>query len=288
MIRKFLIVGLMALMGAAGAWAQGSRMVTDTIHSSVLGAPRAYTVYLPASFDTQPEKHYPVLYLLHGLSGCNEDWQKNSQLRLIADRMTRNGEIDEMVIVTPDADLGMGPDLQCGYFNVPGWNYEDFFFEELVPQVEQKYRAIGDKRHRAIAGLSMGGGGTTAYAQKHPDMFVAAYPMSALMTAKHRMDRTVGDDKYAKYNRGVLENDNIDFVTEADDARKEALRSVEWYVDCGDDDFLLQGNLDFYMAMRAAGIPCELRVRDGGHNWEYWNSALLECLPWVSRAFNRK
>lgn len=288
MIRRFFIAVLIVLMGVSVASAQRSRMVTDTIHSKVLGAPRAYTAYLPPSFDAEPQRHYPVLYLLHGLWGNNEDWKNNTQLQIIADRLIRSGEIDEMVIITPDADTGLGPDWQCGYFNIPGWAYEDFFFTELVPQLEQKYRVIGDKRHRAIAGLSMGGGGTAGYAQHHPEMFAAAYPMSALMSIKTRGQQIVeGDGKYAKLNRSVLENDHIDFVAQADDARKDALRSVAWYVDCGDDDILVMGNLEFYKAMVAAGIPCELRVRDGVHNWEYWNSALPECLPFVSRAFKK-
>ena len=61
----------------------------------------------------------------------------------------------------------------------------------------------------------------------------------------------------------------------------------EWVFkdDCGDDDFLFDCNLDFYQAMRRAHIPCQLRVRDGGHTWEYWHSALYEALPFVSRVF---
>lgn len=289
MTRRLAIAVIAALLAVGGAWAQRSRMVTDTIHSQVLGAPRAFTAYLPPSFDADPQRRYPVLYLLHGLWGNNEDWKNNTQLQIIADRLIRNGEIDEMVIVTPDADTGMGPDLQCGYFNMPGWAYEDFFFNEFVPQIEQKFRVIGDKRHRAVAGLSMGGGGTTGYAQHHPEMFAAAYPMSALMSVKTRGQQIVeGADKYAILNRAVLENDHIDFVSQADDARKDALRTVAWYVDCGDDDFLLTGNMEFYKAMVAAGIPCELRVRDGAHNWEYWNTALPELLPFVTRAFKKQ
>ena len=54
---------------------------------------------------------------------------------------------------------------------------------------------------------------------------------------------------------------------EADEDRKADLRSVAWFVDCGDDDFLLDRNIEFYQAMRNAGVPCQFRVRDGGHDW---------------------
>ncbi|MDL2265830.1 esterase family protein, partial [Parabacteroides sp. OttesenSCG-928-G21] len=69
--------------------------------------------------------------------------------------------------------------------------------------------------------------------------------------------------------------------------KKEELRSVVWYVDCGDDDFLLDRNIEFLQAMKAAQIPLQFRVRDGGHTWEYWHSALYTCLPFASRNFGK-
>ena len=138
------------------------------------------------------------------------------------DQLTASGEACEMIIVSPNAG---GNPATCwnGYFNMPGWAYEDFFYKEFLPYIEKTYRVKGDKRHRAIAGLSMGGGGTASYAQRYPDMYCAAYAMSALM--------------------------------------------------------------NIFQAMRNAGIPCQFRVRDGGHTSEYWHSALYMCLPFVSRSF---
>ncbi len=66
-------------------------------------------------------------------------------------------------------------------FNSPGWLYEDYFFQELIPYMEANYRIVADKEHRAIAGLSMGGGGTIVYASHHPELFCAAYAMSAYL-----------------------------------------------------------------------------------------------------------
>ncbi len=60
---------------------------------------------------------------------------------------------------------------------------------------------------------------------------------------------------------------------------------MRWFIDCGDDDFLLDVNLELNRAMRRAGIPHEFRMRDGGHTWEYWHSALYTCLGWMSRNF---
>jgi len=62
---------------------------------------------------------------------------------------------------------------------------------------------------------------------------------------------------------------------------------VQWFVDCGDDDFLLDRNIEFVQAMHRQGIPCEFRVRDGAHNSEYWHTALYTCLPFVTRCFGK-
>ena len=182
---KKLFLSLIGLSFMAVASSQGmpfpvSRVVTDTIHSDVLGVDRAYTVYLPKSFDVDSTRTYPVLYLLHGLYGDNNGWFRDQRANEVLDRLIYSGEADEMVVISPNA--GGDPAVhQNGYFNIPGWAYEDFFFNELVPRLEKRYRAGGSRGRRAVAGLSMGGGGTTSYAQRHPDKFCAAYAMSALM-----------------------------------------------------------------------------------------------------------
>lgn len=292
---KKLFLSLIGLSFMAVASSQGmpfpvSRVVTDTIHSKVLNAPRAYDVYIPASFDFDKTKEYPVLYLLHGMWGKNDDWTGRGHLKEVADRLVASGEADEMIIVTPDAGGGNPEEFQNGYFNMPGWDYETFFFDELMPAVEKKYRVKGDKKHRAVAGLSMGGGGATSYGQRHADKFGAVYAMSALMDIPDygKAEPASADGKLAKLTKSVVDNSCVGYVREADDARKNSLRSVAWFVDCGDDDFLLDRNIEFYQAMRNAGIPCQFRVRDGAHDWEYWHSALYTCLPFVTRVFNRQ
>ena len=288
---KKLFLSLIGLSFMAVASSQGmpfpvSRVVTDTIHSKVLNAPRAYDVYIPASFDFDKTKEYPVLYLLHGMWGKNDDWTGRGHLKEVADRLVASGEADEMIIVTPDAGGGNPEEFQNGYFNMPGWDYETFFFDELMPAVEKKYRVKGDKKHRAVAGLSMGGGGATSYGQRHADKFGAVYAMSALMhLPEAAADKVLSGDKTALLTDAVHRLSCVEYVRTADDAARNALRSVAWFVDCGDDDFLFDCNIDFVKAMRAAWIPCELRVRDGGHTWEYWHSALYTALPFVSRKF---
>lgn len=288
---KKIVLALGLMLACAAASAQHpfqSRVLTDTIHSAALGADRAVTVYLPRNFDADSTRTYPVLYLLHGMYGDNNGWFRDQKAHEVLDRLIASGEAAEMVVVSPHA--GGNPSTeQNGYFNMPDWPYEDFFFGELVPYIETRYRAGGSKERRAVAGLSMGGGGTTSYAQRHPDMFCAAYAMSALMDIPqvNAVPSQSPDDKIARLTRSVQDHSCVRYVAEADSARQEKLRGVQWFVDCGDDDFLLDRNIEFVQAMHRAGVPLQFRVRDGGHDSEYWHTALYYCLPFVSRAFAR-
>ncbi|MCH5223217.1 MAG: esterase family protein [Muribaculaceae bacterium] len=266
-----------------------SKVFTDTIKSEILKTERPYTIYLPESYEDGTNNEYPVLYILHGLLGNNTSWFSDMRLQDVIDLLSASGEADEMIIVSPHA--GGNPAVeQNGYFNMPGWPYEDFFFQEFMPTIESQYRIKADKGHRAVAGLSMGGGGSTVYAQHHPELFGSVYAMSALMNIPG--DNPVNnlpdpEDKMAKLNQSVIENSCIAFVENADEATKENLRSVAWFVDCGDDDFLLDRNIEFVQAMKKAGIPLQFRVRDGAHNSEYWHSALYHSLPFASRHFKK-
>ena len=289
-------MALMALMTIgptcmAQNWRQMmSRVEEHTIKSEVLGAERNYTVYLPAGYDIDKEKTYPVLYLLHGMDGTNKDWFDRGHVKDVMDQLTASGEADAMIIVSPDAGGSVREGKWNGYFDMRGWSYEEFFFTEFLPTIEKEYRIKADKQHRTIAGLSMGGGGCTSYAQRHADMFGACYAMSAFL---HMGAEGVDAQKVAQGDKTALLFDAahrlscVDYVKNADEARKQELRTVAWFVDCGDDDFLFDGNIDFYQAMRRAQVPCQLRVRDGGHTWEYWHSALYTALPWVSRVFTK-
>lgn len=268
-------------------WGPRSKVVTDTIYSEILKADRAYTIYLPKSYEVDKDRSYPILYLLHGMMGVNTSWFRDQRAGEVADLLMASGEACEMIIVSPNAGGNIYEGVWNGYFNMPGWAYEDFFYKEFLPYIEKTYRVKADKQHRAIAGLSMGGGGTASYAQRYPDMYCAAYAMSALMDIPEvgAAPSKEPGDKMAILTKSVQENSCTKYVLNADEATKEKLRTVSWFVDCGDDDFLLDRNIEFFYAMRQAQVPLEFRVRDGGHVNEYWHSALYTCLPFVSRCF---
>lgn len=276
-----------ALAALATLPAAAGKIVTDSVSSRILGEDVAYNVYLPDGYDAA--KHYPVIYLLHGLSDTYTAWMEKGNMKLVADELMASGECVPTVIVMPNAG---GPDIHNtwnGYFNMPGWNYGDFFFTEFMPEVEAKYNAGGCKGQRAVMGLSMGGGGSTVYCQRHPDMFSSCYAMSAWLDNK---DEAVGSDSVKKdklyyVSKAVCDNSAIDFVRDADEETVEALRTVKWFFDCGDDDFLMDLSVLLHQEMRSKKIKDELRIRNGVHNWEYWHQSIRTALPFASRNFSK-
>ena len=281
----FLLLCL-ALLPAFSA--RAGKVVTDSLQSVVLGAPVKYNVYLPDGFG-KTEKKYPVVYLLHGLSDDYTAWVRRGNMQLVANELIGTGEACEMVIIMPNAGGEDTRNTWNGYFNMPGWRYEDFFFQEFIPAVEAKYRIVGDKGHRAIMGLSMGGGGSTVYCQRHPDKFSSCYAMSAWLDNASDEVWPLDSPKDCLYYvaNAVHEHSALDFIDKADEDTLERLRSVAWFIDCGDDDFLFDLSIAFYQKMRDRGVKSELRVRNGIHNWEYWHLALRLALPFATRNFTK-
>ena len=273
------------LLLAAALTSQAGKIKTDTIESKVLGEKVVYNIYLPSGFERSAEL-YPVVYLLHGLTDDYRAWRDRGRMQDVADELMESGEACKMIIVMPNAG---GPDTHNtwnGYFNMPGWSYEDFFFQELIPEVEKKYRGAGDKGHRAVMGLSMGGGGSVVYCQRHPDMFSSCYAMSAwLDNQQDNVGPGEASGKRYLVCEAVKEHSALRFVEQADEETRARLRTVKWFLDCGDDDSLFDLTVRLHQLMRDAGIKDELRVRNGVHNWEYWHEALRMALPFASRNF---
>lgn len=133
---------------------KAGRIVTDSIKSQVLGATVKINVFLPSGFRDSND-HYPVVYLLHGLSDTYRAWEQKGGMGEITDDLIDSGEAMPMVIVMPNAGGRDVHNIWDGYFNMAEWNYEDFFFNELIPQMESKYRCGGNKQQRAVMGLSI-------------------------------------------------------------------------------------------------------------------------------------
>jgi len=285
-MRKSILFIAVLLLLSASLFAQSKVYDNLSMPSKILKMERKYAVYLPPDYETS-DRSYPVLYLLHGGGDDQTGWVQFGEVQNIADRAIHDGTATPMIIIMPDANTG-----HRGYFNDPkgGWDYEDFFFKEFMPYVEKKFRVKAEKRYRAVAGLSMGGGGSFVYALHHPELFSSACPLSAatgpltIEDAKKQLSRdnpNVADSVVtAYYNRQSV----IALVNNVADDQKKAIR---WYIDDGDDDFLYEGNCLVHIAMRKKEIPHEFRIRDGGHTWTYWRASLPTVLAFVSDAFHQ-
>ncbi len=268
--------------------AQTGKVMDDlTVPSKILKMDRKYAVYLPPDYGTS-QRSYPVLYLLHGAGDDQTGWVQFGEILTIADAAIKSGSATAMIIVMPDANTG-----KRGYVNdVKGeWRYEDFFFQEFMPFIEKEYRIKADKRYRAIAGLSMGGEGTFIYALHHPELFSAACPLSAATGPKnieelknYRLWQGVEGITDAQKEAYFKQYSVLNLIQNMPDDQKKAVR---WYIDCGDDDFLYEGNCLVHIAMRQKEIPHEFRIRDGAHNWTYWRASLPNVLEFVSMGFHQ-
>ncbi len=288
---KNVLIGLLFLFVSGPISAQGGKVYDDlSLPSKILKSSRKYAIYLPPDYQ-HSSRSYPVLYLLHGYSDDQTGWVQFGEVKHIADKAIKEGKATPMIIVMPDADTWIP-----GYVNtIDGkWNYEDFFFEEFMPFIEKKYRIKSQKKYRAVSGLSMGGGGTFLYALHHPELFSSACPLSAWLGPKN-------EDEIARF----IKNEGIEFTLDpkkhnveeylnnnyalniVDHMDAKQINSVRWYIDCGDDDFLYEGNSLMHIAMRKKEIRHEFRIRDGAHNWTYWRASLPDVLAFVTQGFHQ-
>ncbi len=276
---------------------------TKTLESEILDREMPYSVYLPESYNTS-NRNYPVLYLLHGMTDDYSGWINRGEVHRIAGNAMKNGDAPEMIIIMPDG-------LYDAFYinNYDGSvRWEDFFHEEFIPEIENRYRVIGQRNTRAIAGLSMGGYGAMYHGVKHKEIFGAIYAMSAAFLEVEPMpeeersewERDFHQKIWGPYNEeGYPENYHDHSIQEmfrimdpVEPPSGPMFSNVEGevplpriFIDCGDDDFLLDENMNLVRIMNSKNVPFEFRVRDGGHTWEYWRSSLKKALDFTGDLF---
>ncbi len=225
-------------------------------HSEILGVDKNFSVMLPRNYAKEPDRYYPVVYMLHG--GGENDWEwANIPVSMISEAITKvynDGSATECIIVFPNAT-----EYQGGYGNREGWRYEDYFFQELMPVVEKRYRILADKGHRAVGGLSMGAGGTYQFAIAHPELFSSAYAISG-----HCMQD----------------------VTALSEEKLAQVKTVNFVIDSGDDDIAFDNAVKTYQTFKKLGIPVQFRTRDGAHATYYWYDSFQLALIYFTRHFS--
>lgn len=291
-VKQVLLLVLLISSFCGFAQTTGKVLEQRTVKSAILGRNIKYTVYLPADYDYS-DRSYPVVYLLHGYKDDNTGWLQFGEINRYADKAVSEGTIPPMIIIMPNGDSSWYINAYDGKAN-----YEDFFIKEFMPTIEKTYRIKAEKKYRGIAGLSMGGYGTLIYSMKYPELFAAAAPMSAAVWDDEQItnmqpdwwDGALGQ----LYGRGLKGKDRLNkawynnsILKIVDTKPADELKKVRYWIDCGDDDFLTEGNCLLHIALTAKQVPHQFRVRDGEHNWTYWRTGITDALAFIGQSFHQ-
>ena len=229
--------------------------------SEILGINRRLTVYTPYGYEKNTKTKYPVLYLLHGAGGDEEAWSSMGRTAQILDNLIAKGLAKPMIVVMPNGN----PNQQAAQtFGLPTTEYDwrdpanrnlyvQSLVEEIVPFIEKNYRVVAKKSHRAIAGLSMGGGHTIAASGMYPNVFDYICPLS--MGANK-------SDELAAQLQGI----------------KKAGYKLYWLA-CGNTDFLFEQANQLDEALTENGLEHTYYVSEGGHVWANWRLYLNTFAP---------
>ena len=269
MKRRVLFALLLALL--CGSRAAAARIDTLSLDSRVLNRPVTVVAVLP---DGASEHHpAPLLLLLHGYGGDAFSWLKiKTGLPALVDRTG-------IALLCPDGG-------QSWYMDSPvdtTSRYESFLVGELIPYADAHLPVARDARHRAVAGLSMGGFGAMRLGLLHPDLFGAAGSMSGGLDirpfpGRWELDRLLGRQSESPENWERMTPINL--IPQLDPARTPAL-----IIDCGYDDFIFEVNRAFHRELRRRGIPHDFCVRPGGHKLSYWANAIDYQMLFFSKFF---
>ena len=229
--------------------------------SKILGINRRLTVYTPYGYEANPKAKYPVLYLLHGAGGDEEAWSSMGRTAQILDNLIAKGLAKPMIVVMPNGN----PNQQAAQtFGLPTTEYDwrdpanrnldvQSLVEEIVPFIEKNYRTVAKKSHRAIAGLSMGGGHTIAASGMYPEAFDYICPLSMGAQRTPELDAQLQGIKKAGYKL--------------------------YWLACGNTDFLFENANELDKALTANGLEHTYYVSEGGHVWANWRLYLNTFAP---------
>jgi S-formylglutathione hydrolase FrmB len=276
----------MLLIIPAVTRAATGRVECNKVQSKILARSVSYCVVLPASFDADKTKRFPILYSLHGL-GDNEQFFVHSGLWNLVEDMQEKGELKEFLIATPEG----GADF---YINSKdGKNrYEDFLLQEFFPLIEKHYPAAAGRANRAVSGVSMGGYGALHLAFKHPQLFVSVSGHSAALIEKlpaflgnapqSPRARVLGSVFGVPPDLAFWEQNSPLTV-----ARTANLAGLHIYFDCGDrDDYGFDaGAQALDKTLTARHIAHEFHLYPGRHDVTYFAEHLPASLAFTSKYF---
>lgn len=247
--------------------------VRETLAAESLGGRSLpFRILLPADYSTS-SRRYPVLYLLHGLTGDENDWPMRSRIKEYAARY-------RLIVVMP----GVGDTWYANSATDPASRYEDVIVKDLVGYVDSHYRTIAAREGRAVAGLSMGGLGAVKFALLYPHMFAFAgsfsgafdVPLTASL-GKNPSARMLRDLRRVFGGEGSRTRRENDVFTLLKQPPPEGTTFPYLYVSTGKSDPLPQvsdSNPRLDRALRAGGLRYEYHERPGTHDWRFWDSEI--------------
>jgi enterochelin esterase-like enzyme len=237
--------------------------------SSTLDTQRRMHIYTPPSYDSSKDR-YPVLYLLHGGGDEDSGWSTIGRAGFILDNLIADKKVVPMLVVMPNGSLPRPASFKPGEkpsaeaMAAAQERFTNELLKDVAPYVEKNYRVIADANHRALAGLSMGGGQTLRVVSGHSDQFAYVGVWSA------GIGQNVAD----------WEKRNVAFLDSADKINKQ-IRLFS--ISVGDKDFTLTGSRNLSELLNKHGIKNELHVSGGGHTWINWRHYLAEFTPLLFR-----
>ncbi len=222
--------------------------------SSVTGRQKLCYVYTPASYEKNPDKKYPVLYLQHGGGENETGWIWQGKIANIADNLIAAGKMQEMIIVM-NTGYGFPADMNC-HPSMSG--FLDELVKDAVPFIDSTYRTLADREHRAMAGLSMGGMQTQKIVFAHPELFAWAGIFSGGLVIQNE------------------EEDYSDVLLKPEEFQK---RFRMLFVACGTKEGFLEATRANEKKVLEAGVPIEVYEDYGYHDWTFWRHCAMQFLP---------
>jgi putative tributyrin esterase len=248
----------------------------ETFHSKALDRNMHYIVVLPADYD-QSQQRYPVLYLLHGWAGDYTNWVKLTKLVEYSRRYP-------MIVVTPDAQ-------NSWYVNsatIPADRFEDYIINDLIHEVDTRWRTITAPDRRAIAGLSMGGYGSVLFGLKHPGSFAVIGSVSGAFDGPAGIEqgmpslRESTDRAFGAIGTAARTDNNIYSLLYSVLAKADHVRIPYLFLECGSQDSLLPSNRKFVEELSSKNVLYEYHEYPGGHSWEFWENSLPMMLEVIA------
>jgi len=237
-----------------------------TYYSSVQKKYRKVYVYVPPSYEQAGDRKYPVLYLRHGGGGNETSWYNEGAAGIIMDNLLAEGKVNPMIIVMTNGNVVTG--VPGGYNNEALEVGADELFTDVVPVVEKNYRVYTDQQHRAVAGLSMGGGQSFYIGLRYVDEFdwVGVFStglFGGITEANFDAEKTIP---------GILTNTP---------SFNKSLKL--FYISVGEQDPRLDATNKFVNSLRQHKMNVEFQTFPGIHEWQVWRLSLYDFLP---RLFN--